>query len=1074
MKTSLLITNESEGLHTLDVSSATGLISMLTESDPKIVHAALLRLLHVVDKLWYEIAPVLPRLESLLEDVERFDEDTRRLSASVASRVYFHLEEPIHSLRLALEGGTEHGIDIMSGLSRVGIDGSYIECLVTIAIEAYVKIKRFQNDNGESQPHYVEIATDDNRLSSMCRTCFDNRKLEVKSRIPGELVELDIEKLSTLVYLMFERCYLDGTYNYALGIAIEAKEENKIRQILDVCMERCDPKKLISILEYALGAAINLISSKSFRCSILKTLSYYFNNFVTTSNETDNIIKISSICLCQTYQILGTASPLADIVETLLTGSKDETILGLQLCFNIADTGDHRFCEDVYHSFQENILPLIQNRDGSEKRERGLNTHTDYVNIFEKAKNVLVNGFTSDLSLSFLCEHSESDGLIMESLKKTLNDKGYVRNSILHNCAVITHSYLYAGTSNDLFLRDNLDWMKKASNWAKFSATASLGVIHAGYTTEAMTLLNPYLPQTPVSNNSSSYASHTSIAGGYTEGGSLYALGIIHGSRSCSSAVKRKEANDYLRAQLRTHHSNEIISHGAALGVGLTALGSKNIEIVNELKETLYSDSAIAGESAGLAIGMILVGFGISNIKTSFTHKSGSEKMFEIISELMNYSKETQHEKIIRGIAIGISLISYGQEDNADALIDQMRCDRDPILRYGAQYALAMAYCGTGSSKAIRTLLHTAVSDVSDDVRMASVLALPFILHRTPDRVPQLIRLLIESFNPHIRYASCMAVGISMAGTGNTESLEMLEPLISDMTDFVRQGALIASSMIYMQQSDECNRKKIKAFRDNLLTIVSDKHNSTVTKMGAILAIGIIDAGGRNCSLCLGSKNGLTNMTSAVGLVLWLQYWYWFPMMHNLSLSLIPTITIGLNKDLKYPKNFNIICNSKPSMFSYPKKMLEKMEEKKKRIETAILSTTAKNNARLARKRARLGTNISKESSVVESIEKSKREDSINDTIELEPPDTDSLEDKITLNIEPKFFFLSNPCRITRAQSLVCAFDSNQRYIPIFLQKNPHGIIMLVDKNPNEKEDLGAVINPSIKFDDKFDASKKI
>ena len=28
------------------------------------------------------------------------------------------------------------------------------------------------------------------------------------------------------------------------------------------------------------------------------------------------------------------------------------------------------------------------------------------------------------------------------------------------------------------FFRSNLDWLSRATNWAKFSATASLGVIH--------------------------------------------------------------------------------------------------------------------------------------------------------------------------------------------------------------------------------------------------------------------------------------------------------------------------------------------------------------------------------------------------------------------------------------------------------------------------------------------------------------------------------------------------------------------------------------------------------------------
>jgi hypothetical protein len=45
-------------------------------------------------------------------------------------------------------------------------------------------------------------------------------------------------------------------------------------------------------------------------------------------------------------------------------------------------------------------------------------------------------------------------------------------------------------------------------------------------------------------------------------------------------------------------------------------------------------------------------------------------------------------------------------------------------------YTIALAYCGTASNKAIRRLLHVAVSDVSDDVRRAAVTALGFVLLR--------------------------------------------------------------------------------------------------------------------------------------------------------------------------------------------------------------------------------------------------------------------------------------------------------------------------------------------------------
>jgi 26S proteasome regulatory subunit N2 len=54
----------------------------------------------MVDYAWHEIADTLPRIESFVED-PKFPE--RALAASVASKVFYHLEEFDEALRLALE-----------------------------------------------------------------------------------------------------------------------------------------------------------------------------------------------------------------------------------------------------------------------------------------------------------------------------------------------------------------------------------------------------------------------------------------------------------------------------------------------------------------------------------------------------------------------------------------------------------------------------------------------------------------------------------------------------------------------------------------------------------------------------------------------------------------------------------------------------------------------------------------------------------------------------------------------------------------------------------------------------------
>ncbi|GJT18513.1 hybrid signal transduction histidine kinase M [Tanacetum coccineum] len=99
--------------------------------------------------------------------------------------------------------------------------------------------------------------------------------------------------------------------------------------------------------------------------------------------------------------------------------------------------------------------------------------------------------------------------------------------------------------------------------------------------------------------------------------------------------------------------------------------------------------------ASGISMGLLMVG-------------TASEKA----SEILVYAHETQHEKIIRGLALSIALTVYEREEEADTLIEQM----------------------TPNNKAIRQLLHFVVSDVSDDVRRTAVLALGFVLYSEPEQ----------------------------------------------------------------------------------------------------------------------------------------------------------------------------------------------------------------------------------------------------------------------------------------------------------------------------------------------------
>jgi 26S proteasome regulatory subunit N2 len=157
---------------------------------------------------------------------------------------------------------------------------------------------------------------------------------------------------------------------------------------------------------------------------------------------------------------------------------------------------------------------------------------------------------------------------------------------------------------------------------------------------------------------------------------------------------------------------------------------------------------------------------------------------------------------------------------------------------------------------------------------------------------------LSESYNPHVRYGATLALGISCAGTGSMDAIELLEPMTRDPVDFVRQGALISLAMILIQQNDATN-SKVSTVRKLYEKIISDKHEDSMAKFGAVLSQGIIDAGGRNVTISLLSRTGHTNMPAIVGMAVFTQFWYWYPLTHFLSLAFTPTAIIGLNKNIK-------------------------------------------------------------------------------------------------------------------------------------------------------------------------------
>ncbi|CAM9543493.1 unnamed protein product [Ectocarpus sp. 6 AP-2014] len=984
-------------------SSASGLISMLEEDDDALRTHALKRLHQVVDKHWAEVAAVVPLIEALSED-DAFP--ARELAAAVASKCFFHLEEYSDALRLALGAG-----------------------------------------------EYFDVSSKTEYVSTMVSKCIDQytaqRTAAIGGGVPDEAPEEMDPRMEGIVERMFDRCYADGEYTQAMGIALEAHRLDKVEETIQQASDKP------TLLKYTFDVCQTLVTSRQTRLKVLAILVAMHRLLP----EPDHV----AVCKC--LQFLGEAAQVAEVLKDLLRGSDESALLAYQIAFDLVESEHQHFVMEVNkHMPQKKATEAVPAAESGEEKKEGTEGEAEaaaaapaegevaaaaasgmevdsevhepeeseeFLGRMDKLRQVLVDGFGIDLSLNFLYKMNKTDLLLMKNIKGALE----TRNSVLHNVTVVAHGYMQAGTTVDTFLRDNLDWMGRASNWAKFTATASIGVVHRGHMKESMSLLQPYLPQGGVS------------ALPYSEGGALYALGLIHSNKGSDGNA---QVITYLQEALRNAGTNETVQHGACLGLGLAAMATGGADLYEDLKNTLFKDSANAGEAAAYAIGLTMLGKGGTTPESSTA-----------LEEMIAYAHETAHEKIIRGLAMGIALTLYSQEEAAEGMIEQLSRDRDPILRYGAMYAIGMAYCGTSNNNAIRRLLHVAVSDVSDDVRLAAVTCLGFVLFRTPEQVPRLVSLLAESFNAHMRFGSCLAIGISCAGTGSREAMDVLEPMMEDVVDFVRQGALIAMAMVLMQQS-EARIPKVKAFRAKLTSVISDKHQSTMTKMGAIMASGIMEAGGRNVTITMQSRAGFTKMSSVVGLAVWCQYWYWYPLMHFLPLAFTPTTHIGLNKDFKMPNNYEATCDARPSQFAYPKKLEEKKEEKKERVTTVTLSTTAKAKAREARKEH----NTKKEDGDAPTADMEIQGDEAG--VEKKGTEGDEKEagekpdaPKLKKEPEPTSFKIKNPARVTPSQEPFVHFDMEQRYVPVRKTGKPLGIIMLLDRTPDEPEDVALVEAPS-------------
>lgn len=203
------------------MTAASGLISLLEEENDALRTHALNRLHQVVDQHWAEVAAVVPLIEELSED-DTFP--ARELAAAVASKCFFHLEEYSDALRLALGAG-----------------------------------------------QYFDVSSKTEYVSTMVSKCIDQYTAQRNAAAGGtgaddEPVQEMDPRMEGIVERMFERCYVDGEYTQAMGIALEARRLDKVEETIQQATDKP------ALLKYTFDVCQTLVTSRDTRLKVLAIL----------------------------------------------------------------------------------------------------------------------------------------------------------------------------------------------------------------------------------------------------------------------------------------------------------------------------------------------------------------------------------------------------------------------------------------------------------------------------------------------------------------------------------------------------------------------------------------------------------------------------------------------------------------------------------------------------------------------------------------------------------------------------------------------------------------------------------
>jgi len=305
----------------------------------------------------------------------------RELAASIASKVFYYLEEYEDALRLALEAGDKFDLNERS---------QYVETLVHKCIDKYI----------------------------------EKRVAIVDKKEEGIVIDA---KMEGVINKMFERCYQDQQFNQAIGVALESRRLEKVREAIE------NSRDIEEKLSYTFTIAQNIVrSNKSFRNEILRLLLLIYEGKHGGNFDYYKIVK------CQFF--LNIPEACAILLSRLIQSSSDDQesnyLVAYQIAFDVLDNENQNFTKKVMEG--------LEVKDGDAVQAQRL----------KQLKAILTGEIRDRLYLQFLKKNNHCDMLLLTKIKEKINQK----SSVLHGSTLWTNGIMNAYTTNDSFVRDNLSW----------------------------------------------------------------------------------------------------------------------------------------------------------------------------------------------------------------------------------------------------------------------------------------------------------------------------------------------------------------------------------------------------------------------------------------------------------------------------------------------------------------------------------------------------------------------------------------------------------------------------------------